>query len=271
VQSAHGLIAGALDALDCAIDSLLLPWLAAVASPIEALLARLHLSSYASDAASIASESPTLASLERYCDGIAGHQLRLLGGASIAEPIRRALAARVLTLFVRHACLLRPIDDAGRHRLAREAAQVSDVFMSMLMYELAYTFCLRNVGSFQIEATVGLLWHEPQRLGRVYAELRALRPFLFLAVPDLTSALDQHFGKLSAADERSSAGEVQLPSATEAQRQAKIVTLLRSLRASNILHALVARLPRECSMPHSHAQVEPNSLLPLYSAVRCEL
>ena len=96
----------------------------------------------------------------------------------------------------------------------------------------------------QVESIVSLLWHEPQRLGRSYAELRAFRPFLFLSVPDLASSV-----ALAAVVPGAVA------SGSDSQRQSKILTLLRSLRAANILHALVARLPRECSMPHSHAQM----------------
>ncbi len=110
------------------MDSLLLPWLAAVATPIESLLARMHATSYSTETtgglSTAAIESPFLSALERYCDGLAGHQFRLLGGAAVAEPLRRALASRVLALFVRHACMVRPVDDAGRQRLARDAAQV---------------------------------------------------------------------------------------------------------------------------------------------------
>jgi hypothetical protein len=129
-QCAHGYIAGALEALDAVVDALLLPWLAAIAAPIEALLARMHGASYSSEAHGLASSSANsvdstfLAALERYCDGLATHQLRLLGSAPVAEPLRRSLASRVLSLFVRHACMVRPLDDAGRQRLARDAAQV---------------------------------------------------------------------------------------------------------------------------------------------------
>jgi hypothetical protein len=115
----------------------------------------------------------------------------------------------------------------------------------------------------QVESIVSVLWHDPQRLGRAYAELRALRPFLFLAVPDLSSALDAASATSSSLSASADAAVHPLP---DAQRQAKIITLLRSLRAANILHALIARLPRECSMPHSHAKARFRfSLAALYS------
>ena len=129
--------------------------------------------------------------------------------------------------------------------------------------------CLLLLLLLQVESIVGLLWHEPQRLGRAFAELRALRPFLRLSVHDLAAAVSLSVGSSTAS------GDADAPGAADAQRHSKILTLLRSLRASNILHALVARLPRECSMPHVHAQMTPgqySALLDsaaLESQVRC--
>lgn len=125
----------------------------------------------------------------------------------------------------------------------------------------------------QVESIVGLLWHEPQRLGRAFAELRALRPFLRLSVHDLAAAVSLSVGSTSST---AASGDADAPGTADAQRHSKILTLLRSLRASNILHALVARLPRECSMPHVHAQMTPgqySALLDsaaLESQVRCK-
>ena len=78
-----------------------------------------------SSSSGVSIESPFVTALERYCDGLAGYQLRILGNSAVAEPLRRSLACRVLALFVRHASMVRPIDDNGRQRLARDAAQVS--------------------------------------------------------------------------------------------------------------------------------------------------
>ena len=253
VQTPHGLIAAALDTIDNVVEGLIFPWLSAIVAPLEALLARIHSGSYvdvpsnSSDCESSSStggvDSYFIAALEKYCDGVAGYQLRLLGTSSIAERIRRSLATRVLTLFVRHACMVRPIDDGGRQRLARDAAQVILVFVLRCALFVSNSLLALCSCHCQVESIVGLLWHEPQRLGRSYAELRAFRPFLFLSVPDLATALSSY----------------RVPDASsciaDSQRQSKILTLLRSLRAANILHALVATLPRECSMPHSHAQL----------------
>lgn len=146
------------------MDALLLPWLAAVAAPMEALLARMHAGSYAEVAVRPAEPAiavtsapvqtsgaapgcPSIAALERYCDGLAGYQLRVLGASSVAEPLRRALAARVLTLFVRHAALIRPLDDIGRQRLARDASQVSRPFQGWVQRAVATSLsCTRGAG-----------------------------------------------------------------------------------------------------------------------------
>lgn len=130
LQSPHGLLAAALEEIDCVVDKLLLPWLAAVAVPVDGLMSRLHSGSYIEPQGSVAgaTESPFAAALERYCEGLAGYQLRVLGTSTVAETVRKALASRVLTLFVRHASMVRPLDDSGRQRLARDAAQVRPLY-----------------------------------------------------------------------------------------------------------------------------------------------
>jgi len=64
------------------------------------------------------------------------------------------LASRVLTLFVRHACLLRPLPEAARLRLAGETAE--------------------------LELALAPLAAPLEALGAPYRALRALRPLLFL-------------------------------------------------------------------------------------------
>jgi hypothetical protein len=78
-------------------------------------------------------------------------------GGALSPPPSRALAAqlaaRVLTLFVRHAALLRPLSESGKLRLAQDCAE--------------------------LELAVGAL-APLEALGPTYRALRALRPLLFL-------------------------------------------------------------------------------------------
>lgn len=59
-------------------------------------------------------------------------------------------------------------------------------------------------------------------------------------------------------------------SVQEQQRRSKISTMLRSLRASSLLQALTARLPRECSMPHAFAQMSPGQYSALLDSAALE-
>lgn len=74
------------------------------------------------------------------------------------------MAARILTFFVRHAALVRPLSEEGKLRIARDIGE--------------------------LEFAVSQHLFPAERLGPAYRALRALRPLLFLdtnAIP--TSSL----------------------------------------------------------------------------------
>lgn len=250
-SSAHGQLVGCLEAIDSQVDAVLSPWLAAVATPLERTVHRLSELGYVAvsgtttpaaaggDAAAAAplpsepilpsSESEYVTSLEGHASALTSHQLALLPPGHLSDVIRCTLAGRCLGLWVRLACLVRPLDDHGRMRLARDAAGMEAAV----------------VGGF---LSSGALAADPQRaLGRPYAELRAFRPFLFMGGADLLAAVE-HYEAAAAMKGESPASA---PSSDGGKRSAKVAALLRTLRPANVMHASLARLPRQCSMPYA--------------------
>ena len=231
--TAHASLAAGIGALDAVIDSLLLPWLSAIAEPLERAVSRLHDGAYTATPAAAegkaeataqpAETSEYVASLEAAAEALSTHQLALLPAGAVADAVRAALARRVLTLFVRHAALVRPMDESGRLRLARDGAAV--------------------------EAALSHLVSDVARLGRSYAELRAFRPLLFTTSAELLGAL--RFAEGSSAEAKAGGGG---GADAAAARRGKVVTLLRTLRPVNTLHALLSRLPpTACPLPFERA------------------
>jgi len=218
-QSAQGFLLPAVAALDRAVDALLLPWLGAVAGPLEGAVAALHEAGYGSGGDASAPESAYTTRLASYTAALAAHQLPLLPAGGVGDAARALLAGRLATLFVRHVCLHRRWDDASRARLTRDADAVTGALAQLC---------------------------ELGKLGRAYSELRAVRPLLHVPTPDLLDALVTGGG--------SGGGD---GGDASAARRGKIVTLLRSLRGANVLHALLARLPDAASMPYTQAGVSP--------------
>lgn len=223
-QSPHAHLLMAVAALDGVVDAILQPWLGAVVAPLEATLLRMHDVTYTSlsaggDAAPPL-ESEYVQQLDVACSRLASMQLTLLPAGYVADTIRAGLATRVLALFVRNACLIRPMDDTGRLRITKDAAQV--------------------------EASIGHLCSDTGRIPRAFAELRALRPFLYLASATLLGAMEtRDAASASSGDE-------------DAVRRRKIHALLRTVRMHNGAHALLCRLPAACPLPFETARLRAN-------------
>ncbi|KAK1261004.1 hypothetical protein QJS04_geneDACA018079 [Acorus gramineus] len=77
----------------------------------------------------------------------------------ICTQLVRRMASRVLTLFIRHAALVRPLSEAGKLRLARDMAE--------------------------LELAVGQNLFPVEQLGGPYRALRAFRPIIFLETAQL--------------------------------------------------------------------------------------
>ncbi|KAJ4833599.1 Conserved oligomeric Golgi complex subunit [Turnera subulata] len=84
------------------------------------------------------------------------------GGESICTQLVRSMASRVLTFFIRHASLVRPLSESGKLRMARDMAE--------------------------LELTVGQNLFPVEQLGQPYRALRAFRPLIFLETSQLADS-----------------------------------------------------------------------------------
>jgi len=264
LQSPHGLLAAALEEIDCVVDKLLLPWLAAVAVPIDGLMSRLHsgLDIEPQGGVAGATESPFAAALERYCEGLAGYQLRVLGTSTVAETVRKALAF----VFLLYLCDTQAWFDLsmtlGVSDLHADAAQVRPLYWPSPFIQLlveSAALCLIDPSvqlSFMYRLRAPLVFCSSPLAWDVPTQSLEPSALSFLSMTDLAAAVALGSG----AD----------LSVQEQQRRSKISTMLRSLRASSLLQALTARLPRECSMPHSFAQMSPGQYSALLDSAALE-
>ncbi|XP_050228083.1 conserved oligomeric Golgi complex subunit 5 [Mercurialis annua] len=81
---------------------------------------------------------------------------------TICTQLVRRMASRVLTFFIRHASLVRPLSESGKLRMARDMAE--------------------------LELTVGQNLFPVEQLGPPYRALRAFRPLIFLETSQLEAS-----------------------------------------------------------------------------------
>ncbi|XP_011082901.1 conserved oligomeric Golgi complex subunit 5 [Sesamum indicum] len=85
-----------------------------------------------------------------------------VGTETICSRLVRSMASRVLTFFIRHASLVRPLSESGKLRMARDMAE--------------------------LELAVGQNLFPVEQLGAPYRALRAFRPVIFLDTSQLGSS-----------------------------------------------------------------------------------
>ncbi|KAF2302218.1 hypothetical protein GH714_033763 [Hevea brasiliensis] len=84
------------------------------------------------------------------------------GAETICTQLVRSMASRVLTFFIRHASLVRPLSESGKLRMARDMAE--------------------------LELAVGQNLYPVEQLGLPYRALRAFRPLIFLETSQLEAS-----------------------------------------------------------------------------------
>jgi len=228
-SSPHCIVLKAVEAVDKCIEAILLPWVVAAVCPLERCVLRIHEHLYASSSVS-QGESEWITTLESCSTGLASNQLLLLPQGNVADAVRGMICSRILRLFNRHACLVRPLDDAGRMRLARDCAQ--------------------------LEVAVSPIWpSQLQRLGPSYLALRALRPFIFATSTEIQDAFtSDSTSQPNILDSSVSVSSGQSDKTVIARQQ--LQQNLALLRPCDILHHIISRLPRECVMPHTRNKME---------------
>jgi len=229
VQCPQALLLSGVLAISAVTAAVISAWIPVVVTPLERQLLRLHDVPYSGGGGGIATEavqttpgdgltnqadreSDYVSTVAAMAAALAVNQLSQLPSGPIAEAARAAVAARCMTLYVRHVVMVRPVDEAGKARISRDGTA--------------------------LDAALAPLLPEAARLGRLHGEMRAVR-----ALPQTTSHELLH-----------AATGTPVPEPPASDRVVKLQKLLRTLRPATLYHALLARLPPECDMPHAHTK-----------------
>lgn len=89
------------------------------------------------------------------------------------DPRLQDVTVRVLELFVRHVCILRPLGEGGKMRITTDMAQVHSCSIRIMVDTLIIYMLLTS--SLQIELALAPFCSKLAELGRPYKMLRALR------------------------------------------------------------------------------------------------
>mmetsp|Transcript_8845 Transcript_8845/g.15577 ORF Transcript_8845/g.15577 Transcript_8845/m.15577 type:complete len:906 (+) Transcript_8845:166-2883(+) len=152
-----------VSSLECFSQNLLSKWLTCAANSIHTVVARIHRENFAMEQDDSAqapdSESSFMSLLGKALQILRTEHLEKLPSEySLVSKLCVELQARVVALFTRHIALVRPVNSAGRLRLANELAQ----------FELA-------VSTLSLSDQ-----HKLADIGAPYQELRGLRQLLFI-------------------------------------------------------------------------------------------
>jgi hypothetical protein len=146
------------------------PFLSAAAQQLEKVLGAMHLENYGdSDGAAAAGAAGTgaasscayMSELGHALESFQTQHLGRLPQSPQLEACKRQLVARLVVTFVRHASLVRPLTEAGKLKLVGEMSQ--------------------------LELVLGPI-SEVSKLGPAYAQLRSLRPLLFVETGQVLQA-----------------------------------------------------------------------------------
>ncbi|CAM9440561.1 unnamed protein product [Chrysoparadoxa australica] len=151
-------------------EQIVAPILGGMCHALEAILASMHKENFGAGAVGAESGSSFAATFQQAINAVHVSHLapmKALGVPSVAECSRK-LATRLLRSFVSHAALVRPLEEAGKLRMAGDLTT-----LEMAIQPLA----------------------EPEHLGEAYRELRAFRQLLFVEGGDVTSVLAEQCTK----------------------------------------------------------------------------
>ncbi|KAF4527765.1 hypothetical protein B566_EDAN016470 [Ephemera danica] len=161
---ASSLVLTALDSAWSLAASILKPLLASVADAVEAILLTMHGEDFSQelpDGQEGKPEAPCslyMRELQGFLSRVATTYLSHFSWPEVTLECVKPVAERCLELFVRLACLVRPLGELGRLKLAADFAQM----------ELAVASLCR-----------------PSELGRAYRAMRSLKPLLFQTPEDI--------------------------------------------------------------------------------------
>ncbi|XP_046728668.1 conserved oligomeric Golgi complex subunit 5 [Silurus meridionalis] len=154
---AEQVLTTSLEAVQALMDSAVQPLLMSVTDSVEAILLTMHQEDFSGPL--LAGEKPDMPcslymrELQGFISRVMNDYFCYLQSVDFLYDRTDAIAQRAITLFVRHACLLRPLSEGGKMRLAADFAQM----------ELAVAPLCRRISD----------------LGKAYRLLRSFRPLLF--------------------------------------------------------------------------------------------
>uniref|UniRef100_A0A8B9GNK2 Conserved oligomeric Golgi complex subunit 5 n=1 Tax=Astyanax mexicanus TaxID=7994 RepID=A0A8B9GNK2_ASTMX len=164
VISALSIPVDAEQSLTALMDSAVQPLLMSVTDSVEAILITMH----QEDFSGRSGQQPDMPcslymrELQGFVTRVMNDYFRPLQCLDFLYDRTEGVAQRAITLFIRHACLLRPLGEGGKMRLAADFAQM----------ELAIAPFCRRVSD----------------LGKVYRLLRSFRPLLFQTSEKISSS-----------------------------------------------------------------------------------
>ncbi|XP_066524059.1 conserved oligomeric Golgi complex subunit 5 [Hoplias malabaricus] len=165
-QEAEQALTASLESVQALMGSAVQPLLMSVTDSVEAILITMHQEDFSGPLP--AGDKPDMPcslymrELQGFVARVMSDYFRPLQCLDFLYDRTEAIAQRSISLFVRHACLLRPLGEGGKMRLAADFAQM----------ELAVAPLCRRVSD----------------LGRAYRLLRSFRPLLFQTSEHIASS-----------------------------------------------------------------------------------
>lgn len=203
---------------DKSIEDILLPWLSAVSIPLEKGISRIHETSMAvlddeegRNLEGMTVDSEWVARMETYVSTLSERQLSPHLPERLANTCRCALATRLVDLFVRNICLIKPLAQKGKFHLIRDCSQMEVVLSHLTPAKKKDEQMMNN-----------------------FARLRALKLLLFTPSQHLQQVLNIPI-----------TGE-DLEEVLKPSDSTRLLLALRDIRSSDLLHFLLSRLPSQC-------------------------
>ncbi|KAK1790241.1 hypothetical protein P4O66_014161 [Electrophorus voltai] len=212
-------LTASLESVQALMGSAVQPLLMSVTDSVEAILITMHQEDFSGPLS--AGEKPDMPcslymrELQGFVARVMNDYFRPLQCLDFLYDSTESIAQRAITVFVRHACLVRPLGEGGKMRLAADFAQF-DYSSGSIWKLLKHSTTTTSV----MELAVAPLCRRVSDLGKPYRLLRAFRPLLFQTSEHIASS--QVVGDL--------------------------------IPYSTILHLLFTRAPAELKSPHQRAE-----------------
>ncbi|XP_062850687.1 conserved oligomeric Golgi complex subunit 5 [Trichomycterus rosablanca] len=164
--AAEQVLKASLESVQALMGNAIQPLMMSITDSVEAILITMHQEDFSGPL--VAGDKPDMPcslymkELQGFVARVMNDYLRPLQSVDFLYDRTEGIAQRAITLFIRHACLLRPLGEGGKMRLAADFAQM----------ELAVAPLCRRISD----------------LGKAYRMLRSFRPLLFQTTEHIASS-----------------------------------------------------------------------------------